>query len=235
MEWNIINSVFPPNVSKILRAVLPPSHHNGCDTRVWPGHKLSSLCSQFLLLTQCFVTLIIFLDMIVGIGCGALKLRMELNIGCGALKLRMELNFFNLGPSNAYVAELWYVLDGLRLERERGFTHVQVQVDYLEVVAKSLMGHFEGSIYGFNIIAAIGKLLQENWHVEISHVYREANSCAGILANLGCKFDLDFVIFEHPPHQVSQALLFDVYGSFSAWLRVNLCNISSSTVSGALN
>ncbi|KAK7268439.1 hypothetical protein RIF29_21137 [Crotalaria pallida] len=41
-----------------------------------------------------------------------------------------------------------------------------------DVVAKSLHGHFEGSISGFNIIVAIGKILQEDWHVEISHVYK---------------------------------------------------------------
>jgi hypothetical protein len=35
----------------------------------------------------------------------------------------------HLGLFNAYLADLWGVLDGLRLSRERGITKLKVQVD----------------------------------------------------------------------------------------------------------
>jgi hypothetical protein len=45
----------------------------------------------------------------------------------------------------------------------------------------------------------IWRILDRDWVVEVSHIYREANKSAYALANVGCNLDLDLKTFEMCP------------------------------------
>ena len=49
------------------------------------------------------------------------------------------------------------------------------------------------------IIRAIQELLRRNWHMEITHVYKEANFAADYLATLACFILLGLHVFNYPP------------------------------------
>lgn len=66
-----------------------------------------------------------------------------------------------LENTNAYVAELWGVSEGLCLVKDRGFTHIQVQLDS-QVVVNSILGKGTGSASGWSLVKKIRRLLQSN-------------------------------------------------------------------------
>lgn len=48
-----------------------------------------------------------------------------------------------------YIAELWGVLEGIRLVRKRGLNAVELEVDSLAVVRAFIQGEEEGSVQGW--------------------------------------------------------------------------------------
>lgn len=78
-----------------------------------------------------------------------------------------------------------------------------------EVVVRSINGGNRGSSNGWSLVSRTRKLLDSSWLVQVSHVYREANRGADVLANLGCRRGNQLVIYEYPPVQVAHALLSD--------------------------
>ena len=56
-----------------------------------------------------------------------------------------------------------------------------------------------------NVAAPLAKIrgwLRKNWEAELRHVFREMNSAAYMLANLGRNCDLGLTRFEEPSHCV---------------------------------
>jgi hypothetical protein len=62
---------------------------------------------------------------------------------------------------------------------------------------------------------SIFSLLRQNWIVKICHLYREADHCAGVLANLACDGDLNLIVYEQCPAQISSIYLADLVGTFT--------------------
>lgn len=97
------------------------------------------------------------------------------------------------------MAELWGVYEGLKLARELGIQFLEVQLDSLVVVG-SITGSGIGSTAGWSLLQNIKELLQLDWEVNVSHVFREANRVADGLANLGCICNGLRIFLEGPPH-----------------------------------
>jgi hypothetical protein len=55
--------------------------------------------------------------------------------------------------------------------------------------------------------------MQEDWIVEVSHIYREANKCADALANIGCSVDFNSVFYDNCPSRIMDNYNFDVLGN----------------------
>lgn len=110
-----------------------------------------------------------------------------------------------------YEAELWGVLEGLSHAQRKGFSQIELCVDS-EVVVNSIKGEGVGCASGCHLVKQIRKLLRGNWIIQIKHIYREANKCADLLANLGCDQHCSMVVYEQPPVAVLQALNADVLG-----------------------
>lgn len=116
-----------------------------------------------------------------------------------------------MGSCSAFVAELWGVMEDLNLARAKGYRNVVLNLD-LDIVVRILQGHALANTSGASLIMRIKKLLTIDWNVCVSHIFREANKCADVLANLGCEVGSHLVIFERLPVQLAQVLLADVMG-----------------------
>jgi hypothetical protein len=68
--------------------------------------------------------------------------------------------------------------------RWQNFNNIELQVDFL-VVARGIEGENVGSARGCIILNRIRQLLNMDWNVRISHVYREANKVTDAIDSLG--------------------------------------------------
>jgi ribonuclease HI len=142
--------------------------------------------------------------------------RGDVTAGCGGLIRNSEGQWLggfsrNLGCCSAYLAELWGVYDGLCLARNIGVQKVKLHVDS-SVVVQTLNNSTGGSIVGWRLIQEIRRLLTLDWEVKVSHSYREANTCADALANMGCDHDQGLRVYDLCPTGLSSLLLDDVMG-----------------------
>jgi hypothetical protein len=65
---------------------------------------------------------------------------------------------------------------------------------------------------GGTLMKRIRDLLKEPWEVKVTHVFREANRCADMLANKGSEGNFEIVFFDHPPLWVRQIVDDDFRG-----------------------
>ncbi|XVF19780.1 hypothetical protein REPUB_Repub11eG0140400 [Reevesia pubescens] len=62
------------------------------------------------------------------------------------------------------------------------------------------------------LIEDIRALVKKDWSVSFSHVFREGNFCADVLAKAGCSLDVDIELLRSPPVSVLQHLHADKWG-----------------------
>ncbi|GAU31911.1 hypothetical protein TSUD_270960 [Trifolium subterraneum] len=126
--------------------------------------------------------------------------------GCGGIVRGSEGEWIGgfakcVGMCNAFIAEMWGVLEGLRYVRRLGFRKVELNIDSAAVVQVIKTGRLQSST-GSALARQIWKLMAMDWEVEVNHIYREANKCADALANMGSNFDYDIKIFYSCPSQL---------------------------------
>jgi ribonuclease HI len=146
---------------------------------------------------------------------GAAKIS-DSKAGCGGIVRNDTGNWVEgfakaLGDTTAYMAELWGVFEGLKLAKRRGVTKLDLRIDS-EVIVKSLQARKNGSTMGCTLMKKIYKVLEDFQEVRITHVFREANRCADMLANMGCSNIDNILYFEYPPVEVMQIVDDDYRG-----------------------
>lgn len=87
----------------------------------------------------------------------------------------------NVGQSSAVEAELWEALHGLDIAWRQGFRRVHMEIDS-ELVVRWLRTGDAPRLSLTNLIARCKQLLSGQWEIRVSHVYREANKVADLLA-----------------------------------------------------
>ena len=105
----------------------------------------------------------------------------------------------NLGSWSEAKTELWAVICGLRMAWEHGVQNILVEMDSL-LVTKWLNRKETSSGRVRNLKEKCTKLIQQQWEVEIQHVYHEVNHISDLLANLeSCIYDIlnMFLIWKH--------------------------------------
>ncbi|KAL6564685.1 hypothetical protein OROMI_016135 [Orobanche minor] len=127
------------------------------------------------------------------------------------LRNKQWLCGFSRYLGEAYVAELWAVWEGLKMARGLGFSKIELQVDSKDVMA-SISNHMADSFDDRGLFRRVKQVLEQEWQVNISHVYREANSMADCLASMGCEPSDEFCIYHHPPDFILQFLHADCNG-----------------------
>lgn len=93
-----------------------------------------------------------------------LKVVVYIAAGCGGLCRdsagRWLCGFSrNIGSCNAFIAEIWGVLEGLRLAQSRGFSHLELQIDSA-TVADNLKGKGSKNALGGRLIDKVLLCLQ---------------------------------------------------------------------------
>jgi ribonuclease HI len=146
---------------------------------------------------------------------GAAK-AMEKKAGCGGVLRDDKGSWIDgfakaLGDTTAYMAELWGIHEGLALAYRRRVMKLELRTDS-QVLAQSLKERKNGSVPGCALMKKIIELLDGPWEVQITHVYREANRCADMLANMGSEGSSGINYFENPPTRVLQIVEDDARG-----------------------
>lgn len=118
-----------------------------------------------------------------------------------------------LGRCTVTQAELWAIIHGLKLAKERGYSKIMVESDSLTAV-KFINGGCLHSHQCKPLVNEIHKLMAELESIQVSHVFREANQVADRLANCGLSLDMSCKIFDVIPDFLSLPLLGDACNTF---------------------
>nr|GMC99849.1 reverse transcriptase [Ipomoea batatas] len=139
--------------------------------------------------------------------------------GCGGVFRDDKGNWIegfiaNLGIFSSEEAEAWAVLKGLKIAWERGFRKVMVETDANNIVEALNMPN-SGSNYRrllANIIQDCKQWLMKPWDITVTHIFREQNRVADVLAKRALSYDLGLLIFHQPVPEVVLSLEEDVLG-----------------------
>ena len=118
---------------------------------------------------------------------------------CGNITRDHNRNFvaawsLNLEHCTIIVVELWAIFWGLFINHSLGFNNIILEPDSnatrMLIEQESAASHAHTAI-----INSIRNLLVDEWIVEISRVYREANNCANKLAKLDHRYLIGLSFF----------------------------------------
>ncbi|KAK5793327.1 hypothetical protein PVK06_034470 [Gossypium arboreum] len=112
-----------------------------------------------------------------------------------------------LGNCLIFNAELWGILDGLKLIQRRGHSNVIIHSNSLEVV-KAIHDNVSKSST-FALIRRIHRILSQESHWILRYIPREENHSADDIAKLAFGRDEDLDLFESPPDEVLDFLKSD--------------------------
>ncbi|CAL1399428.1 unnamed protein product [Linum trigynum] len=90
----------------------------------------------------------------------------------------------NLGSCSITHAELKGAMEGLKIAWEEGYRKIELNLDS-ETAISIINNHSEDDHRHGQTAAMFRNLLDRDWEIKISHVYRESNCAADYLANVG--------------------------------------------------
>ena len=117
----------------------------------------------------------------------------------------------NLGSSSVVVAEIWGLISALYLAWDRGIRRLILEADSklaINFVKEGVHDHHPLS----GLVAHARRLLNQNWEVKLSHVFREGNCVADFLADFAHQCPLGVQILEDPPPGCGTLILNDASG-----------------------
>jgi len=111
-----------------------------------------------------------------------------------------------VGCTSAFVAELWGVLQDLRIARDQGMQNILLQVDS-EPVVKSIKEGKVGCMSRVPLVRAIIDLMKQLRPVYVIHNFI-------YMASLACDMEVDNMTYEEPPAPL-HLISFDVKEIFT--------------------
>ncbi|MBA0693818.1 hypothetical protein Goari_004165 [Gossypium aridum] len=118
-----------------------------------------------------------------------------------------------IGNCSIFDAELWGILDGLKLIQRRGHSNVVIHSNSLKVV-KAIHGNVS-KISNFALIRRIHRILSQESQWILRYIPREENQCADYLAKLAFEKKEDLQQVETPPDAMLEFLKVDKERNFS--------------------
>ncbi|CAI0422377.1 unnamed protein product [Linum tenue] len=117
----------------------------------------------------------------------------------------------NLGVCTITRAEIMAAIRGLQMAWKNGHRKVLLQLD--STTAINILTSQDQTEHRYhNLVFQFQRLLQQNWEVRISHIYRESNKVADFLANKGHSTSIGFHVLASPDPGLSFWILYDVLG-----------------------
>ncbi|CAN0854912.1 Putative ribonuclease H protein At1g65750 [Linum grandiflorum] len=117
----------------------------------------------------------------------------------------------NFGSCSITRAEIRGAIHGLILAWDKGFRRVHLQLDSSCALA-FLLGDPPDDAKHRSCIREARQLLARDWKVITSHIYREGNSVADLLAYHGHSLDFGFHILSSLPRSVVDSIQADMAG-----------------------
>lgn len=115
----------------------------------------------------------------------------------------------NLGATTSVSAELWGLVLGLRMARSLGILSLLVELDSKGVVNMVQLRRTHCVHLQPLLEEACDLMYAADRSCSITHVFREANFCADILAGMGHGGSFPWTLLEERPHQLRLALATD--------------------------
>lgn len=103
-----------------------------------------------------------------------------------------------LGAVSSIIAELWALKDGLLLAKQLNLLNVNIELDAEFIV--HLLSHLNTvNLMLEPLLNDCRTLINSMPNCTVTHIFQEANSCAGSMANMGADISTDFQILYEPP------------------------------------
>ncbi|KAF7815494.1 ribonuclease H [Senna tora] len=136
--------------------------------------------------------------------------------GCGAILRDHEGRWIggiarNLDGCSVIRTEAWGAFEGIKLASDMGYKRIELESDSNCLVTSIIMG-FSNLMEVADLIEEILLLVSQLDGFRVKHRWRETNSCADFLANLGASSSLERQILLHPPAGMESLLLADCLG-----------------------
>lgn len=136
--------------------------------------------------------------------------------GCGAVIRDSKGGWIigctrSLGVCTTFKAEIWGILDGMRLAKKMNFSKVIVECDSMAAV-QIIKSNNNGGDGTTGMIGVIRNMLKEEWDVQIIHAYREANRCADWLGEWSLEHGFGYKEWCQTPSGIQNLLVSDAMG-----------------------
>ncbi|KAK9991008.1 hypothetical protein SO802_025993 [Lithocarpus litseifolius] len=119
-----------------------------------------------------------------------------------------------VGRANSFIAEGWALKDGLVLCSQLNLSSIIVESD-----AKALINAFNNLVHDNSVVFPLlddcKELAAQFSRIVSRHVYREANSCADRLANMGRLQNSEFVGYSSSPVELLTLIMAGCQGLYS--------------------
>jgi ribonuclease HI len=138
--------------------------------------------------------------------------------GGGGGVARSHLSFLGawskpfIGVTDPLIAEVLALRDGVIFAKLRGFSHVVMEMDSLEVVNLWSLRQDDRSIVA-PILDEVGELVSDFVSFSVQHVRRSANNSAHVCARLACTLDQTCSWLDENPSFLSSSLRADCIGN----------------------
>ncbi|XP_057744794.1 uncharacterized protein LOC130962625 [Arachis stenosperma] len=137
--------------------------------------------------------------------------------GCGGL-VRNENGRWvagftcRIGNCTAFTAELWGVMEGLKLAWTMGMKRIIVECDSTAVV-KLLNGERNLEKHPNSLVRRIDALKKKDWRIFFVQIYREANRSADYLDRKSLETGDDFLFWDTPSPELARIIYEDCTGA----------------------
>ncbi|KAF2291039.1 hypothetical protein GH714_019273 [Hevea brasiliensis] len=115
------------------------------------------------------------------------------------------------GKTSVLGAELWSILEGMKLAKSLGLKDIIVESDNL-IAVQILMGVLQPPGVVLSVISAIQFILTPDWKVTFSHVLRDANYVADWLVGHLHTHNFGVEVLDTPPADLVPWLMHDLVG-----------------------
>ena len=117
----------------------------------------------------------------------------------------------NIGECPVVMAELWGLYQGLVLAWDAGIKCLLVEVDSL-CISQMISKQVVVPNISYALVVAVQNLLNRNWQVSLTHIFREANSVADFMANMAHSLPHGVHLFSSPPVGIYSIIVQDSFG-----------------------
>ncbi|CAL1361451.1 unnamed protein product [Linum trigynum] len=118
---------------------------------------------------------------------------------------------YRIGSGTAILAELWGILQGLKLAWKHGIQFLILE-SYSALALDLIRQHHDPVHLHASLLGKIRRLLSQSWVVQLDHTYREGNRVADWLSKHSLVYPFGMHELEAPPSELARIIREDLMG-----------------------